>query len=212
MRLPFPLVGLLTLLLAACGSPTTEPSRLDTLRAALGGAEPDFAPRFAALIAARAPALQVGFIDKEVSTTLLLEQRRNGIETWLSPEGAALVLERGMLHGTRGFGTGLLASELSEPLALVLARQGGRSDRLMTYLDGNDRAVTRTFRCVLSSRGARQLSLQGRVIPTTLMQEDCKSLDQSFRNLYWVAQSGIVQSRQWAGGKTGEISTRVVLR
>lgn len=203
----------LALLLGAC---TAEPPQNSAgIAAAIRGFQaPDFVPRFVALLEAEAPALQVSFVDKEVQTTLLQEQERGDLGYWLSADGAMLVTENGMLHGTRGFGAGLLSSELSEPQALILNGRSGVSDRFHTFLNGNDVAVTRTYRCTMTQRGPRDVNLGGRIAATQLMRESCKSLDQSFVNLYWVdiGRKDIVQSRQWAGDFLGNVSTRVVVR
>ncbi|WP_223427520.1 YjbF family lipoprotein [Tateyamaria pelophila] len=214
LRLTFICLACLTLL--ACTSQRTGKQPAELVLEVFGGGADDVTPRFATLLRAEppSPALQVAIIDEQVNTTLLLESRSGNFETWLSSDGASLTFERGMLHSTRGTNTGLLASELSEPLALVLSGRQGTSDRFMTYLDGDDFAVTRTFRCTVEIEGSRTLTQGNQTISTRLMSEDCRSLGQSFRNLYWVATGSgrIVQSRQWASDVTGYISTRVVLK
>lgn len=201
------------LLLAACGSAGNEDSPIGQSIAALR-ADADFVPRFITLIKEEAPTLQVGFIDTETSGNVLLERQDGAFAYWLSPDGGQIILQDGMLHSVRGFGEGLLASELSEPLALVRGLQSGWSDRFHTYLDGNDFAVTRTYRCRIENRGPRELNLFGTPTDTRLMREDCRSLDQEFVNLYWVAPSSrnIIVSRQWVGPVVGAISTRIVPR
>lgn len=208
------LCALALVLPAACGTAVDEESGLGQSIAALRGEDAAFVPRFAALIERDAPILQVGFVDREVSSNLLLERRDGAFAYWLSSDGAHIVLQDGMLHGTRGLGEGLLASELTEPLALVLARREGSSDRFHTYLDGNDLAITRTYRCLIEDRGPREVDLFGTPTNTRLMRESCRSLDQEFVNLYWVASSSpdIILSRQWAGPVVGAISTRIVPR
>jgi len=198
-------------LLAGCGTVGEEDAPLGQAIAALSGPA-EFEPRFIALLKAEAPALQVGFIEKETNGTMLLERRKGAFEFWLSSDGGQLILQGGILHGTRGFGEGLLASELSEPLAHVRGLRAGYSDRFHTYLDGNDRALTRTYRCVIELAGPRDLPFTTGNVATQLVREDCQSLTQSFRNLYWVVPGTgrIVQSRQWAGPFLGDISTRIL--
>lgn len=207
------LVTALMVQLAACGTTTDEDTALGQAIDSFTGSQ-EFEPRFAALRRAEVPAMQVGFIEQDTSGAVLLERTKGDFGFWLSPDGAQLIFEGGILHGTRGFGEGLLGSELSQPLSLVRSLQGGQSDRFHTYLDGNDKAVTRTYRCVIENAGSRDVALGSRQVETQLMREDCRSLDQSFRNLYWVMPSSgqIVQSRQWAGPFMGEISTRIVPR
>lgn len=197
-------------LLSGCDEVITGNTATPQLFNAFSPATSD--PRFDALAKAGAPALKIGFVDAKAPSPFRLEQRLNGVETWLGAGGASLTIERGMIRGTQGLGAGLLASEVSQPLALVLSRQVGSSDRFHTYLTGDNQAVTRTFRCVIENDGPREVDLELRMAQTTLMKESCRGLDQSFLNLYWVeSRSGmIVQSRQWTGDFIGPISTQVV--
>ena len=200
--------------LTGCGTVVDDGSALGQTVAVFRPGQADLSPRFLALFRADAPALQVGFVDLETSGNVLLERQDGAFAYWISPEGAQITLQSGLLHSTRGFGEGLLASDLSQPLALVLGMQSGTSDRFHTYLDGEDRAVTRTYRCQIINDGAREIDLFGTPVDTRLMRESCRSLDQDFVNLYWVAPSRgtIVLSRQWAGPVVGAISTRIVPR
>lgn len=171
------------------------------------------AARFAAAVEADAPILQVGFVDRGDNANLRLERRDGAFDYWISSDGVHLVLEDGMLHSTRGLGEGLLASDLSEPLARLTALSEGPSDRFHTYLNGNDEAVTRTYRCDIRKTREITIPVPGGEIATFLYRENCNSLDQQFENLYWVdpRTRQIVQSRQWAGPRVEAISTRIVL-
>ncbi len=201
----------LTLALMGC-----EASGTPDARAFLSGAgvQPkEIEPRYIALLKAQAPALQIGFPDKaEGGGTLLLEDRDDAFEYWLSPEGAQVILQDGVLHGLRGFGAGLMASDLTEPLANLQALSPGVSDRFQTFLTGDDKTQTRTYRCVFEQAGTEKVDLQGATVEAFLMIERCRNLDQAFENYYWVEPSRrrIVLSRQWAGPGLGALSTRVV--
>ena len=119
-----------------------------------------------------------------------------------------------MIHSTRGLGEGLLASELSQPLARIASLEPGPSYRFHTYLTGNDETVTRTYRCEFLRVRDIAVPVSGTRIQTVLLRESCNSLDQFFENLYWVDPDNrqIVQSRQWAGPFIEAISTRIVLQ
>lgn len=201
--------------LAACSSDPEERSPAVAVAAQLrggAGSGQGYVPRFAARLRAEAPILQVGFVKLNQVGNMVLERRHGDFEYWISSDGLHIVLQSGMLHSTRGLGEELLASELSEPRALILARRSGQADRFHTYLNGNDRAVTRTYRCVIENDGPQETELVTGLVPTTLMTERCRNLDQSFVNFYWVSsESGqIVQARQWAGPRIENISTRIV--
>lgn len=204
----------LALALAACGGTASRDSPIKLVTDSFGLTQTQVSPRFAAVFKAEAPLLQVSFVEAGISSNLVLERRDGAFDYWLSPDGAHLILQSGMLHSTRGVGEGLLASELSEPLALVRNRRAGVSDRFHTYLDGNDRTVTRTYRCVVTNEGRKEIALATGPVRPVLMTENCRSLDQEFVNFYWVMPSSgqIVQSRQWAGPVSGAISTRIVPR
>lgn len=204
----------LLLLLSACGNTPQQDSTVSVLTDRIGLTQAAVSPRFAAVLQTDPPILQVSFVDIERTGNLVLERRDGQFEYWLSPDGAHLILQAGMLHSTRGFGEGLLASDLSEPLNLVTRRQAGVADRFHTYLDGNDRTVTRTYRCVIENDGPQEVSLSNGQVNAVIMTESCRSLDQEFRNFYWVrASTGkIVQSRQWVGPVIGSVSTRSVPR
>ncbi len=199
-------ITLCAVFLAACTSEGRDDSSFGQVAAALAPAKTP--PRVQALLRANAPRLEVGNIRKKTKGLVLLEARKDGYEYWLSGDGSQLILQNGMLHGTRGMGEGLLASELSQPLAHVLGLTSGWSDRFHTYLNGNDQAVTRTYRCQIDATSETQSGHAA----VRVVREECSSLDQKFANIYWVDVSSrqIVQSRQWVGPFVGSISTRLV--
>lgn len=196
--------------LAGCGA-LIEDTPTDILLSRLQASE-EF-PRYTAAVEAASPVLQVGFIDSGLATNLRLERRHSPYEYWLSVDGVHLVLQDGMLHSTRGLGETLLASEISEPLAQLKSLQDGSYDRFHTFLDSEDRAVTRTYRCDIQRTRETTIPVAGGEIDTLLFRESCNSLDQQFENLYWVdpRTRQIVQSRQWASPLVGAMSTRIVL-
>lgn len=174
-----------------------------------------FPPRFSALIAdPSTPALLLTVESRGQTGRLLRESRVDGKEFWLSSDLSAVVLEKGMLQGTRGLGSELFAADVSEPMALILSGRAGYSDRLHSNLTGLDTINTRTYRCLVMVNGSDTLSLEIGTISTRVMTEDCKSLDQSFVNTYWVSRNsgGIVQARQWAGDDIGYIKTQAAVR
>lgn len=197
------------LFLAACTNPGAEPTGIQTSLSILAG-DDTVTPRFAALASAPRPILQVGLLETATAGNMVLEARDGGFEHYLSPNGASITLDNGMLHSMSGFPDGLMASDTSEPLFAILRGQTGTTDRIHTYLGGDDRVVSRTYRCVLTNRGDQTLTFMNRTVATRLMSEDCRNAENAFENLYWVdqARAQIVQSRQWAGPRLGAVSMR----
>ena len=66
--------------------------------------------RFAGLLNAGAPALQVALERDETSTIALREVSRGGVDSFVSSDGVALKLRRGMLVGTAGLGADMMGS------------------------------------------------------------------------------------------------------
>jgi hypothetical protein len=168
-------------------------------------------PRFSSLFAEPRPVLDLEFIDLGVTGKLILEQKDGPFSRYLSADLGTIVLQNGLLHSLYGFGEPLAGSDLSEPLSLVLAARSGTADRFHTYVDGEDRATSRTFRCEIAFRSQDDVAYPTQTVKTTVMSETCQSLDQSFENLYWVDQSRgeVIQSRQWVGPNVGSVVTRV---
>ena len=174
-----------------------------------------FPPRFAALVAdTSVPLLVVTIESSKQGGRLLLENSVNDVETWLSADMSALMIQNGIIRGTRGVGSELFASDISEPMNLILSRNTGYSDRFTSNLGGDDRIRTRTYRCLVETKGSDVINLEIGRVATRVMTEDCKSMDQSFTNTYWVSSTtgAIVQSRQWAGDDVGYMIIQVGVR
>ena len=200
----------LPLFLAACDRLVEEDSVFGQVNRFIGESEVD--PRFQNAVANERPALQLGLVNRDIQSIVMLDNRRAGIDTWISSDGAGLVTQNGMLRGASGLEQVWLSADISQPLTLVSAMRGGVADRFHTYLNGEDQAVTRTYRCVVERSGPREVNLGARVANAMLMRETCMSLDDQFFNLYWVENGRIIQARQWAGPEVGAISTRIVAR
>lgn len=200
----------LATLLAGCDALVDPDSAIGQLQRATGKQQAD--PVFRQAAQAGRPQLQLGLVERDFNTVVVLETRRDGIDTWRSVDGGVLMTERGMLRGTRGLENIWLASDILGPLAMVTALKEGRVERFHSYLNGEDQAVTRSFICSVEVRGPRDVNLGERMAKTVLMAETCNGLEDEFLNLYWVENKEIIQSRQWGGPDVGAVSTRVVER
>ena len=197
-------------LIPACGT-DTEQSNFDFVSNYFSPAEFVPEPRFADLFDTPRPVLEIELLDLGVAGKLILEQQDGPYARYLSADLGSIILQRGLIHSMYSFGEPLVGADLSQPLALVLAAQAGVADRFHTYVDGEDRAINRTYRCEVAVQGPSEVVLETGTVQTTLMSEVCQNLDQSFENLYWVdrARDEVIQSRQWVGESVGLIVTRV---
>lgn len=170
-------------------------------------------PRFQPLIAAKdGPAIEVRIPAKDVRGGLLLESRQGNIESWLGTDGSALTFDRGVLHGTRGVGAGMLASDVSASATAILSGRGGEVERVHTFLNANNETVIRAYTCTVTNGGAETTRLDIGNVRTRLMREECRNLDQRFTNLYYVdpARGRIVKSSQWSGDFLGQMEITTV--
>lgn len=169
---------------------------------------PEVSPTYAALARAGAPVLQVGVESAGTATFARREGLRAGITTYVTPDGAAVILQDGMLRGTRGLGADMLASDIAASHDLILSLRDGTAERFHTFLDGGNQAVTQRFVCDVAVQGAREIAIGAERMRTVLMTENCRD----FVNYYWVVPGAgrVVQSRQWSGAFSGMLVIREV--
>ncbi|KEP68738.1 hypothetical protein DL1_09150 [Thioclava dalianensis] len=202
----FALIAMLTL--ASCSTDPQARALLGQFRAS----PPKPAPEFARASLSGAPMMAAAIETRPEAITVFarITDAHKPIATFTGPSGAQLIFDRGLLVGTRGFGGDILASKLDESARLIHARGTGGATRLMTSLNGEDRARPQAFRCAIRPDRREPVRIGATDIPTQTMVEQCRGAQNSFINFYWVALHGgeIVQSSQWAGRPTGKISLR----
>ena len=203
--------ALRALMLISCGEAQED---TELLKGALFPNTPRFHPRAEALAARRPipPRLEVGFPSRDLAGVMLLETERDGVQTWLTADGATITLEQGMLTSAIGFGGGMSGSDLRQSAALILTGRSGRAERFHSFLNGDDEIELHAYRCRITPLGPDTVVVQGTPVATQKQQEDCYGLAQQFTNIYWVQDSTgrIVQSSQWTGDFLGNMVIKVV--
>ncbi|MEX0285782.1 MAG: YjbF family lipoprotein [Paracoccaceae bacterium] len=209
--------GLCTLLTLALGACSNTGDTVFDIRKTLFPGDQEFVQRYQTAAQAQAPQLKLLLVEFDEASLISQDSVRDGIVTWITPDGGTLGTKDGFLVTTNGFGIGLLSSDVEEPRAMIASGVEGPSTRFHTYLNGNDRTTTRTYKCVIKNQGFQDIVLgndptQGQTVRTFIWSEDCQSLDQKFQNLYWVVPGSnrIVQTVQWTGEFVGEVATQVV--
>ena len=160
------------------------------------------APRYIAAIESKPDAISV-FVRQTLSDT-------SGVGTWIGPDASQLLFDNGFLVGSRGFGNDVMASDVGQTKALVQSLRPGFSTRLMTLITGEDRAVTRAFKCKVTIGEIDSVVVGTQPVAARTATENCRGEVASFLNFYWVVPGSgeIIQSSQWAGTGTGKISFR----
>ena len=205
----------LALILAALGlvgACANRDDAYDIARAFLQPNKQEFDARFQSASQRGAPMLKLALLEFDAASLLVLDSERDGVKTWITPDGGTISMRDGMLVAMKGFGAGLMASDVSQTRAVIRSGQNGTADRFHTFLTGDDTVVTRTYRCVVANQGSQEIMLRTGPLNARLMSEDCRSLDQSYQNLYWINPSNnrIVQTSEWSGEFIGTIATQVV--
>lgn len=200
------------LALAFCCTLSSCSALQQSLPSALGFSGKDSAPDSRFVAASQSGAAEQVFSVQQLNAAanfVQISRSDRGVRTWITGNGLSVSTKNGMIVGTRGFGGDLLAADASESAAIVRARKSGYAKRFMTQLNGDDQADIQAFQCQISNQGNWPLDLNGKIISTTLMQEDCKGGGRAFRNLYWVggtgAHTGVLQSRQWINETLGAL-------
>lgn len=176
--------------------------------------EPTAAPAFIAAVQSQSPRY-IAAVEKNPSVIALFARQTlsdvSGVGTFIGPDGTQLMFDDGFLVGSRGFGGDVMASDVTQVAAVVKNRSAGVATRLMTLIDGEDRAITRAFKCRITPGRTDPVIIGTDQIMAQTVTEECRGEATSFVNFYWVVpDSGeIIQSSQWAGQVTGKISLRV---
>lgn len=204
--------ALLTLLMASTGlmsACSNASNDFVELQAILRPSKVPPDDRIQALLDADAPRLQIAFHKSGLAGVMLLENERDGVRTWLSVDGATISTRDGMVVGERGFGGGMMSSDVSQSLDAVYGGHGTEVTRFHSFLNGESKIELRSYSCTVESLGPEVATIQGKTISTHLFREACGNLDQTFENLYWMDTSSgrMVQARQWLGEYVGSVTT-----
>ncbi|WGW04488.1 YjbF family lipoprotein [Tropicibacter oceani] len=198
---------LLALALVGCSS-SSETNLLSSGLARLkaGKAEPQDLRKIvtrANVAAEGKPILLIELPDRKAQALATQLGNNGGVETWLSPDGVSVSLNRGIVVATRGLGGDLMTADIAEVLA-GLYNGAPRATRIHRYLDGEDTVQVAAFICDYTNRGGEPARTAVGDIPAIRIDESCAGPDLTFENRYWIGQDGRVRkARQWIGPKVG---------
>ncbi|WP_186766467.1 YjbF family lipoprotein [Puniceibacterium confluentis] len=200
----------LSLGLAACGNDRNATSPVDMVQqvfrsltsggTAGSGAQIPASQIETAYAATPAPIALVT-IESRQGQALVLEIERNGAyQTFATSGRQVVVLRNGMITGTRGLGGDLMSSDADGLVALIRARQAGKTPYAMRFLTGEDVTETLSYSCDVFPDGTQSLT-QGRIRTTaTKMIANCTGAGKPFTDTFLVDSTGYaLSSRQWVG-------------
>jgi hypothetical protein len=152
------------------------------------------------------PYAMVGIERRGAYASMTLAGQNRSYDSWVTSDGAGIVLQNGLLTGTKGLGADLLTADLGG-LDQLLTTAAGQATRIHRFLDGEGRVFAINYSCTLSSAGTEDVTIIGKTYATRVISESCASNQDSFENRYWFGRSdGVMwQSRQWVSGGVGHV-------
>jgi hypothetical protein len=152
------------------------------------------------------PYAMVGIERRGAYASMTLAGQNGAFESWVTSDGAGVVLNAGLLTGTKGLGPDLASVDLGG-LAQMVPKGQGTATRKHAYLDGEGRNVLITYQCTLAKAPDETITIIGKSYATRVTVETCSSGDESFENRYWIGKSdGVMwQSRQWVSTGVGHV-------
>ncbi|MGL4321800.1 MAG: YjbF family lipoprotein [Paracoccaceae bacterium] len=153
------------------------------------------------------PYAMVGIERREAYATMTLAGQNGPYDSWVTADGAGIVLRNDVLTGTKGLGADLVTADPGEISAVLRSGQSGAVSRTHEYTDGEGRIFTNTYACTLSPAGSEAITIIGGTYQTRVMSEICTSNQEEFENRYWIGKSdGIMwKSRQWVSADVGHV-------
>jgi hypothetical protein len=152
------------------------------------------------------PYAMVGIERRGAYASMTLGGQNGPYDSWVTSDGAGIVLHTGLLTGTKGLGADLTSVDLGG-LDRIVPSGAGTATRIHYYLDGEGRSFSITYNCTLSAPGTETITIVGKSYATRVIAESCRSDRDSFENRYWIGQSdgNIWKSRQWVSQGVGHV-------
>ena len=157
-----------------------------------------------ALLAAGAGDILVAKLINRDAVAPLTRVGTNGTAvTWRTPAGVTLILDQGILVGTRGLGNDLMGVDLGGTRA-ALDAGGGTTTRQHALLTSTDQIRQRAGDCTITSDGPATITTVAGEFETEKFSEVCKG-QLSLTNSYWLHEGKIVQSLQAISADVGYV-------
>ncbi len=152
------------------------------------------------------PYAMVGIERRGAYASMTLAGQNANYNSWVTSDGAGVVLQGELLTGTKGLGADLATADLGGLQGLI-ATGSGVTTRIHSYLNGEGRSFQITYDCTISQNGDEDVTIIGKTYATRVVAETCVSNQETFENRYWIGKSdGIMwQSRQWVSADVGHV-------
>lgn len=148
------------------------------------------------------PVMVARLETRQVFALIAKIEDNGAVETWSTLDDITISQSDGVIVATRGLGGDLMSARV--PAVFALRNDGGRHDRMHSFLDGEDQPVQRRFTCSVSALGAETIEIVEVKFSTRHFVENCSGEGVAFRNDHWFDADGTLRkSRQWIGEDVG---------
>lgn len=197
--------GLFATLLASCG-PLSDNGLADRAAALVGLGEDPAPPAISPEVANAAPGdLLLVTLTGRGAVAAMTKAAVNGPSiTWISPGAVTMTFEDGILVGTRGFNDDLMGVDAIGVRAAIDAG-GGTATRRHSFLDSEDRILTRDLTCTITRVGPGEVVTVNGPVQAVQFEEACTGPALVFTNKYWLKDGTIVRSNQAVSAGVGFI-------
>jgi hypothetical protein len=189
------LFGTLALFLAGCGSQSGAPDwgqMYDMIHGQITGSANNVTLEQAASIPYATLGVRIGDGQQAI---VVLAGGAGGDQLWTSRARIAITTRHGRVIKTAGLPRNIDTVSYSDRDPVLEAAQGGpprESTRSSDFWDLNRYQVP--LHCVAASKGPEAVTILGKSIATTRVDETCQSstMDWSFTDSFWIGASGLV--------------------
>ena len=153
------------------------------------------------------PLIFADLIKTGAGSGMELQAQNKSVRRYGAGDGSALALQNGILIRTHGLGFDLVSADVND-LDRALRRGGSNNAlRVHRYLDSENKEVTRSYVCSVSTLGHERIVIFDVPHATRHMVEDCQNGEITFQNHYWVGtrRGTIWRSQSWIGPDLGII-------
>ena len=157
--------------------------------------------------AADVPVIYIELASGKNGTLTLYPGQGNG-QTWLGADGATVTFDQGVLKASRGLGDDLMGGASSMPSWPVIDGSE-KYIRKMSYLDGSNKIILRTFDCEISkANDPQKIQIWQVDFIVTVYQEICSDESGQIENKFYLDQRNTVRkSKQFHSDGLGYIIT-----
>jgi hypothetical protein len=130
------------------------------------------------------------------------------VEVWKSSDNAQIFLRNGVVVGTRGIGSDIIAADANYTVNALITGASGSGIRTFTVSDGDVTTTKKSYRCDMRNLGLERIIVVDKGFAVNHFSESCSSTiagEAGLRNEFWVERgTGVVRkSNQWIGPAVG---------